>query len=190
MFLFTDFHGHSRKKNVFQYGCSGKVNDRLKERIFPALMEKNCDIFNFSDCSFVVQKSKESTARVVGWKELGITNTYTVEASFCGADYGKYADFHFNTDLLQEVGHKFCETIIDFVDPDQVKVKDVLEQLEIMFPKNVDEESDDGSNADSDFSGDDAAPKDKAAGGKKGAKGKKGKAPKKDSTKEVAKTSK
>lgn len=29
-----------------------------------------------------------------------------------------------------------------------------------MFPKNLDEESDDGSNADSDFSGDDAGPKD------------------------------
>lgn len=58
---------------------------------------------------------------------MGITNTYTLEASFCGADYGKYADFHFNTDLLQEVGYKFCETIIDFCDPDQIKVKDVLE---------------------------------------------------------------
>ena len=41
------------------------------------------------------------------WKELGITNSYTLESSFCGADYGAYADFHFNTDLLQEVGHKF-----------------------------------------------------------------------------------
>lgn len=88
------------------------------------------------------------------WKEIGITNSYTLEASFCGADYGKYADFHFNTDLLQEVGHKFCETIIDFCDPDQVKVKDILEQLEIMFPRNSEEDSDDGSNADSDFSGD------------------------------------
>ena len=128
-------------------------------------MEKNSDIFSFSECSFVVQKSKESTARVVVWKEMGITNTYTLEASFCGADYGKYADFHFNTDLMQEVGYSFCETIIDFCDPDQVKVKDVLEQLEIMFPKNLDDESDEGSNADSDFSGDDN-PAAGAAGGK------------------------
>jgi hypothetical protein len=145
-------------KNVFMYGCSGKINDRLKERIFPSLLEKNCDIFSFSDCSFAVQKSKESTARVVTWKELGITNSYTLESSFWGADYGKYADFHFNTDLLQEVGHKFWDTIIDFWDSDQVKVKDVLEQLEIMFPKNLEEDSDEGSNADSDFSGDDANP--------------------------------
>mmetsp|Transcript_33178 Transcript_33178/g.32575 ORF Transcript_33178/g.32575 Transcript_33178/m.32575 type:complete len:89 (+) Transcript_33178:1234-1500(+) len=82
MFLVCDLHGHSRKKNVFMYGCSGKVNDRLKERIFPSLLEKNCDIFSFSDCSFAVQKSKESTARVVMWKELGITNSYTLESSF------------------------------------------------------------------------------------------------------------
>lgn len=107
MFLVCDLHGHSRKKNVFMYGCSGKINDRLKERIFPSLLEKNCSIFSFSDCSFAVQKSKESTARVVMWRELGITNSYTLESSFCGADYGTYADFHFNTDLLQEVGHKF-----------------------------------------------------------------------------------
>jgi len=49
-------------------------------------MDKNCDIFNFADCAFAVQKSKESTARVVGWKELNITNTFTLEASFCGPD--------------------------------------------------------------------------------------------------------
>ena len=152
------------------YGCSGKVNDRLKERIFPCLIEKNCDIFSFADCCFAVQKAKESTARIVMWKELGITNSYTLESSFCGADYGKYADFHFNTDLLQEVGHKFCETIIDFCDPDQIKVKSILEELEIMFPKNSDDESDEGSNAESDFSGDEGKlTKKKKVPGAKGA---------------------
>jgi hypothetical protein len=34
--------------------------------------------------------------RVVMWKELGITNTFTAEASFCGPDQGKFADYHFN----------------------------------------------------------------------------------------------
>ena len=82
------------------YGNSGRVNDRLKEKIFPCLVDKNCDIFNFSDCNFAVQKAKESTARVVMWKELGITNSFTLEASFCGSDQGKFADYHFNTDLL------------------------------------------------------------------------------------------
>jgi len=48
-------------------------------------------------------------------------------------------------DLLQEVGHKFCETILDFCDPDQIKVKQVLEELEIMLPKASDSESDEDS---------------------------------------------
>jgi len=147
--LVCDLHGHSRKKNVFMYGNSGRVNDRLKERIFPCLMDKNSEIFNFADCSFAVQKAKESTARVAIWKELGITNTFTLEASFCGADQGKFADYHFNQDLLQEVGHRFCETILDFCDPDQTKVRSVLEELEIMLPKASDSESSDGSEDDS-----------------------------------------
>lgn len=64
------------------------------------MLEKQGETFNFSDCSFAVQKAKEATARVVVWKELGIINSYTLEASFCGSDFGKYSDLHFNTDML------------------------------------------------------------------------------------------
>ena len=73
------------------------------------------------------------------WKELNIVNSYTIESSFCGADFGKFADYHFNTDLLQEVGHTFCISIYDFCDHEQIKVKAILEELEIMFPKKDDE---------------------------------------------------
>ena len=90
------------------------------------------------------------------WKELGITNTFTCEASFCGPDQGKYADYHFNQDLLQEMGHRICDTILDFCDPDQVKVKSILEELEIMIPAgdggDSEGESDAESAADSDYS--------------------------------------
>lgn len=109
------------------------------------MVDKNCDIFNFADCAFSVQKAKESTARVVMWKEMGITNTFTLESSFCGADQGKFADYHFNAELLTEVGHRFCDTILDFCDPDLVKVKQVLAELEIMLPKASDSESEDES---------------------------------------------
>jgi hypothetical protein len=44
-----------------------------------------------------VQKSKAGTGRVVGFRELGLVNAYTIEASFCGASVGKYAKQHFNT---------------------------------------------------------------------------------------------
>jgi len=41
--LYCDFHGHSRKHNVFVYGCENKhiPGERLKERIFPAMFSKN-----------------------------------------------------------------------------------------------------------------------------------------------------
>jgi hypothetical protein len=43
LILYCDFHGHSRKQNVFLYGCENKhiPNKRLKERIFPAMLSKN-----------------------------------------------------------------------------------------------------------------------------------------------------
>jgi len=36
IWLFCDFHGHSRKKNIFMYGCNNiQDSERNKERIFP-----------------------------------------------------------------------------------------------------------------------------------------------------------
>lgn len=94
----VDLHGHSRKKNIFMYGCTGR--SKFKERIFPRLLEKASEIFSFSDCAFGMQKAKEATERIVVYKEMGIVNSYTLEASFCGADFGKHCDFHFNTEHL------------------------------------------------------------------------------------------
>jgi hypothetical protein len=62
---------------------------------------------------------------------------------------------------LQEVGHRFCDTILDFCDPDQVKVKAVLEELEIMLPKASESGSDEESEGDSDYSGEDGERKKK-----------------------------
>lgn len=99
--------------------------------------------------------------RVVMWKEFGITNTFTCEASFCGCDQGKFADYHFNQDLLQEMGHRICDTILDFCDPDQIKVKTILEELEISLPNTgyggSDSDNSDGeeSDGDSDYSDND-----------------------------------
>lgn len=41
-------------------------------------------------CSFVVERSKESTARVVVWREVGVQRSYTMESTLCGCDQGKY----------------------------------------------------------------------------------------------------
>jgi len=128
--LFCDLHGHSRKKNIFMYGNSTKNDTKYKERIFPYMLEKQAEVFSFNDCAFSVQRAKEGTGRVVGWKELGIQNSFTLEASFCGSDFGKYADLHFNTNMLQEIGHHFCEAIIEYCQVDDAALKQMVAEIE------------------------------------------------------------
>lgn len=60
--MYCDFHGHSRKKNCFMYGCSKDTSKR--EQIFPAIMRTNCNTFAFKDCCFLIQKDREGASRV------------------------------------------------------------------------------------------------------------------------------
>ena len=66
LFLFCDFHGHTRMKNLFAFGCTNVYmeKDTLKERIFPLMLHEQMDEFHFDYCKFDVQPDKESTARV------------------------------------------------------------------------------------------------------------------------------
>lgn len=78
-------------------GGLGCVPARHQERIFPLMLALNApDLFSYRACNFKVQKSKAGTGRVVGFRELGLVNAYTMEASFAGAAVGKYAKQHFN----------------------------------------------------------------------------------------------
>ncbi|KFP59246.1 Cytosolic carboxypeptidase 1, partial [Cathartes aura] len=102
--VYCDYHGHSRKKNVFMYGCSIKetmwhtnVNaascDLMEDpgyRTLPKILSQTAPAFCMGSCSFVVEKSKESTARVVVWREIGVQRSYTMESTLCGCDQGKY----------------------------------------------------------------------------------------------------
>ncbi|KFW76554.1 Cytosolic carboxypeptidase 1, partial [Manacus vitellinus] len=102
--VYCDYHGHSRKKNVFMYGCSIKetmwhtsVNaascDLMEDpgyRALPKILSQIAPAFCMGSCSFVVEKSKESTARVVVWREIGVQRSYTMESTLCGCDQGKY----------------------------------------------------------------------------------------------------
>jgi len=146
--IFCDMHGHSRKKNVFMYGCEQRSSEfRLHERILPRLLWENALVFAYEDCSFSVTKSKDTTARVVVARELGIMNSYTLEASFCGANFGRYSTCHFTTMHFEQVGRSFCETIFDFCDPNQTRARAALQELQMLYPA---EQQDDGD-ADSDW---------------------------------------
>lgn len=143
--VFVDFHGHSRKKNVFMYGCSspqiassdsqtslhGETEARLSSstsfesssmeklnkelfwnddpvQLLPRIMSSICPCFALQNCNFTVEKSKEATARVVGYREFGITNCYTMESTYCGMDQGPYKGNQIGTRELEETGRFFC----------------------------------------------------------------------------------
>uniref|UniRef100_A0A671EZS5 AGBL carboxypeptidase 3 n=1 Tax=Rhinolophus ferrumequinum TaxID=59479 RepID=A0A671EZS5_RHIFE len=133
--LYCDFHGHSRKENIFMYGCGGSDRCKafyLQQRIFPLMLSKNCpDKFSFSACKFNVRKSKEGTGRVVMWK-MGIRNSFTMEATFCGSTLGKKQGTHFNTKDLESMGYHFCDSLLDYCDPDRTKYYQCLKELEEM----------------------------------------------------------
>ncbi|CAF4990026.1 unnamed protein product, partial [Rotaria sp. Silwood1] len=88
---FCDLHGHSRKSNVFAYGCDGcdgpqpDMKNFLYARVLPFIMSRTApDMFSFDYCKFHIHRCKESTGRVVMWKEMLIKNSFTLEASFAG----------------------------------------------------------------------------------------------------------
>jgi hypothetical protein len=61
------------------------------------MLHKNvADKFSFENCKFRVQKNKEGTGRIVVWV-MGVTNSYTLEASFAGSTMGGRAGTHFST---------------------------------------------------------------------------------------------
>lgn len=101
--LFCDFHGHSRRKNIFMYGNNIREAPH-STRVFPYILSKLCDFFSFEQSRFSLNKSKEGTARISMYRELNIPNIFTLEASFCGADRGELQDTHFTTDSYMYAG--------------------------------------------------------------------------------------
>ncbi|XP_025929006.1 cytosolic carboxypeptidase 4 [Apteryx rowi] len=120
--VFCDYHGHSQKKNVFLYGCSIKetlwqagcmvdtavITEDVGYRTLPKILDKVAPPFVMNSCSFLVEKSRESTARVVAWQEMGILRSYTMESTYCGCNHGLYKGLQLGTQELEEMGSKFC----------------------------------------------------------------------------------
>nr|XP_046250311.1 cytosolic carboxypeptidase 2 isoform X2 [Scatophagus argus] len=137
--LYCDFHGHNRKNNVFMYGCNSQSEASLKlhERVFPLMMSKNAsNKFSFKSCKFRVQKSKEGTGRIAMWR-LGIKNSYTMEATFGGSTLGNRRGTHFTTRDLKSIGFYFCDTLLDYCDPDPTKTTYCLTELAALLRKQV-----------------------------------------------------
>lgn len=126
--FFCDIHGHSRKKNVFMYGCDTKKRPNPRARTFAkvyAAQETAKSYISFPDCSFKVSRDKETTARVVLANEAKLSWSFTLEASFSGANFGPLQGMHFNTKHMHNVGSSLCEALFDAC----VSDKNVRERL-------------------------------------------------------------
>ncbi|XP_071627062.1 cytosolic carboxypeptidase 1 isoform X2 [Temnothorax longispinosus] len=119
--VFVDYHGHSRRKNVFLFGCSrsgswsaadrAKPDQPVQYLMLPHLMQRTSPAFALQLCSFKVERNKESTARVAVWRQLGVPRSYTMESSFCGCDQGVLAGLHLDTEHLKAIGRDFCQAL-------------------------------------------------------------------------------
>lgn len=125
--LYCDLHGHSQKKNIFIYGCSSfhswKVcdtdNPTYREngedtsyKILPYILDRVAPAFSLQETKYQVEKIKEGTARVIVWREIGVINSYCMESTYCGFDQGIYKNTHVSTHHLHEMGHRFCESVL------------------------------------------------------------------------------
>jgi hypothetical protein len=91
--MFCDFHGHSKRRNAFTFGCAELVPDGevpipgeapssaamaggaggagsgVTGRLFPALLASRAGSFSFTGCGWSVSKDKLGCARVFGWRD-------------------------------------------------------------------------------------------------------------------------
>eukprot|EP00826_Nyctotherus_ovalis_P011015 TRINITY_DN12876_c0_g1_i2.p1 TRINITY_DN12876_c0_g1~~TRINITY_DN12876_c0_g1_i2.p1 ORF type:complete len:394 (-),score=65.77 TRINITY_DN12876_c0_g1_i2:359-1540(-) len=105
--FYCDMHGHGKSKDIFAYGNNeGAFSGQYKA--FPLILSEICPIFSFSKCCFAVDKVKESTARIVIWREFSLCNVFTLEASFFGSTSDNR---QYSANDYMEVGKKVCVAI-------------------------------------------------------------------------------
>lgn len=147
--LYTDIHGHSRKRNAFMYGWEYEkfeYDSRAKNaliRLFPALMEKKNQIFSFKDWSFKWEKAKEETGRIVCFKEIGIRHSFTLESTFYGREEAEDDpegwDLHMHIKDFKEIGEDLAKWFINFIPIPKYKRK--INFLYMKFLKIIHDEA-------------------------------------------------
>lgn len=115
IFMFLDFHGHFCKKNSFLYGPVFPLHDPnyFNTKILAKLLSERTNIFRYHSSRFSIEKGKDSTARMVIWKELGIVHTYTLETSYFGYMNEDRETIPFGCYHFYELAEKLALTILD-----------------------------------------------------------------------------
>ncbi|KAF2901866.1 hypothetical protein ILUMI_04322 [Ignelater luminosus] len=131
---YIDIHGHSRKKFFFFYGCnpkmswnkndksSGDLQDILK--LLPETVQGINPNIRLPQCRYKIEKCRESTGRVVMWREFDIKHSYTLECSYSFGNNKQSV----NTKILNDIGSSVIASLGKIADKAYVSKK-VLESL-------------------------------------------------------------
>lgn len=90
--FYLDLHAHGSKKGCFVYGNAMDMPRQAENELFAKLLELNSQFFEYRESDFNEKNmtakdpkdhhSKEGSGRVAFYKSIGITHSYTVEASY------------------------------------------------------------------------------------------------------------
>lgn len=61
-------------------------------------------------------------------------NSYTLETSFSGADFGPNRGYHFHQSHLMSMGRSLCEALLDYSEESQTHFRMALEELRLLYP--------------------------------------------------------
>ena len=133
--LYVDLHGHSRKMDAFTFACEPSQQrrnclpfSRERVRIFPLLLSKRNQGFNLANCTYKVLQAKEGAARVTAATELGVSNSYTLEASMAGSSAG----YHFTRQDYETLGRDIGKALGDsLLESEEDLMRDVAEALAV-----------------------------------------------------------
>lgn len=140
--MFVDFHGHSRRRNAFTFGCheltpqgapaptpgvlhpdtlagtgiAAPSAANVSGRLFPKLLAARCGSFAFSSCAWAVSRDKLSSARVAMWRDALLPAAYTLEAAFGGPSVGPRVGAHASARSYEELGYAFCLALLDWLE--------------------------------------------------------------------------
>ena len=72
-------------------------------------------MFDRKSCRYTIEKSRESTARVVVWRDFGVRRSFTLESTFCGANKGRASGLQVTTAHMTETGEGLARAILELV---------------------------------------------------------------------------
>merc|ERR1711879_1069609 len=118
-------------------------NHILEQRLLPWLCSQtNPTLFNFDYCAWSMRKSKESTGRVVMYKEFNIKNSFTLEATFAGTSpNAQDGQKQFNQKDFMDIGvllanafRSYCDVHENEENKDKV-FKEIINHIKSQMPE-------------------------------------------------------